>query len=396
MSIVYDNLLQEIFLRLPDKRSLIQCSIVCKHWFSLLSDPQFIRAFHERSPDHPYTIFFGITIGKEFIYELFSENSKILHGGNHRKGNYLDFMPWSTSHVNIRASFEDLLLVSHSWADDYCICNPLTREWVALPRAPKSNYGKCGLMCERKGVGGGDKGLRRSNNINDQYRFKVLLITDCYNKGNDSVFDGAVFCSETGKWSPSVFSFAFRETLLAWTNLICPSDFVTSNGIFYSLLKERMSDRIEGIVAFDPSMDRNTSSEFADPKRCLFIRCSIDFGYRWQEKICFGAVQGRLRLSQVHSVKGDLELNVLELNYGNENGGEWVSVHWVKLQRENANDDHMLVAAFHPNNDNVIFMLRHRRDIYKYKMREKSYEIVGQLPTPYRYMRTGTWTLVHP
>ena len=35
MSLVTDDLLQEIFIRLPDSRSVILCSSVCNRWFSV-------------------------------------------------------------------------------------------------------------------------------------------------------------------------------------------------------------------------------------------------------------------------------------------------------------------------------------------------------------------------
>ncbi|EXB94760.1 hypothetical protein L484_003325 [Morus notabilis] len=52
MSVILDDLLNEILIRLPDFQSIIRCSTVCKRWFSLLSQPQFVRNFAHHHKDY--------------------------------------------------------------------------------------------------------------------------------------------------------------------------------------------------------------------------------------------------------------------------------------------------------------------------------------------------------
>lgn len=48
MSAISDDLLLEIFIRLPDFRCIIACNAVCKRWVSLIPPPQFICNFTRR------------------------------------------------------------------------------------------------------------------------------------------------------------------------------------------------------------------------------------------------------------------------------------------------------------------------------------------------------------
>ncbi|PON95633.1 F-box domain containing protein [Trema orientale] len=43
-----DDLLLEIFVRIPDIRSIIRCGAVCKNWFSLINSPHY---YHTREYD---------------------------------------------------------------------------------------------------------------------------------------------------------------------------------------------------------------------------------------------------------------------------------------------------------------------------------------------------------
>ena len=147
--IATDEMLLEILLRLPDARTVIQCSTVCKRWSSLVSSRKFIHRYiqhHRRkrasdpsnSPP-PYTLLaHSLAVDENKygcpFYKLFSEESKILHGiDDHRHGetrDYLGFLPWPR--MMIKASFDDLLLVSSLPSfpipEAYCVCNPVTKQ----------------------------------------------------------------------------------------------------------------------------------------------------------------------------------------------------------------------------------------------------------------------------
>ncbi|XP_024019537.1 uncharacterized protein LOC21393067 [Morus notabilis] len=153
----HEDILFEVFLRLPNCRSAILFGSICRRWHSVISHPKFIPNFirhHHDEQDRysvPYTIlfrraddlFFDMQCVQPFC-KLFSEESKFLHGKG--ASSYLDFMP---SSVVIRASFADLLLVASSGRPgrDYYICNPLTKQWFKLPEAPRGFQTGFALVC---------------------------------------------------------------------------------------------------------------------------------------------------------------------------------------------------------------------------------------------------------
>ena len=186
MSIVTDDLLLEILLRLPNSRSVIQCRTVCKRWFSLLSDhSQFTPRFNKFHDFYSgYTILFTkLTCVYEQDCVLFSKKSKILHKST-RSYNYLNLNRFPEQ-IFIEETFQDLLQVlTHD--DNFYICNPLTGQYVGLPMSPQGFYQRCGFFGVYK---------------NSQFNYKILLILDDDEYSNEYNLDVAIFCSETEKWS---------------------------------------------------------------------------------------------------------------------------------------------------------------------------------------------------
>ncbi|CAI0421033.1 unnamed protein product [Linum tenue] len=148
-----DDLLTEILVRgFPDPRSACRSRAVCKQWRSLISDPCFGRRFlsyHQSMNKHP--------------------PPKLLHSTD-TKSVSLSFIPWPADCAsNIRLElasfavfdcFKDLLLCGfgelgyrHTSAElgrTYLLCNPFTKQWMALPLAPDRPVGHSGLRarCE--------------------------------------------------------------------------------------------------------------------------------------------------------------------------------------------------------------------------------------------------------
>ncbi|PON93319.1 LOW QUALITY PROTEIN: hypothetical protein TorRG33x02_108900 [Trema orientale] len=111
---------------------------------------------------------------------------------------------------------------------------------------------------------------------------------------------------------------------------------------------------------------------------------------------------GRLRLSQLVKTNQEFVLRVWELNHNNKKkkDQEWLLVHKVRLQTEET--DRLFVAAFHPYNEDVIYMFCDHY-VYKYKIGQGEFKIFGQLPDQYPksiadelmlYLRS--YTLVYP
>ncbi|EXB92425.1 hypothetical protein L484_021409 [Morus notabilis] len=151
ISVVNDDLLLEIFLRLPHGRYVIQCAAVCKRWHSLITNShdidKFIHRFiqyhlHKQSkksldssyyPAYVSSILFKCCI-LESKSESTSTNTNTTSSSSRSICN-LNFLPgWPI--LEIRASYNDLLLVSSRFPRNDYICNQLTRQWLALPEFP--------------------------------------------------------------------------------------------------------------------------------------------------------------------------------------------------------------------------------------------------------------------
>ena len=376
MSLFTDDLLLEIFVRLPDCKSIIQCSIVCKGWWYVISyqkydfiRTRFVDHYQHKQQYLPYTFVFRCH--KHLVipfYQFFSEKSKILHGKSSLYDiTYLSFLPWSE--VTILGSSKDLLLFSRSQTD-YYICNPLTKQWLSLPKAPQNNVTLSGFVCDPKCV-------------NMRYRV-VLMGASFSNVENQYKFCATIFCSETGQWNQSTFLLSRRE----WHRRL-----VESNGILYWLFGTLKS---EGIVAFDPF------KSIGHPTQCCLIQFPVGFGRGWRAQaihVHIGVVQGRLRLSQMFRIKRlGFVLKIWELvNYDYDNDdASWLLVHDVRVTRRKTNQ--MFVVAFHPINGDVIFLFRDN-DIYQYYISEDLNEIVGGFPELQKTAASGSldvFSLVHP
>ncbi|CAI0421064.1 unnamed protein product [Linum tenue] len=148
-----DDLLTEILVRgFPDPRSACRSRAVCKQWRSLISDPCFGRRFlsyHQSMNKHP--------------------PPKLLHSTD-TKSVSLSFIPWPAdcaSNIQLELAsfavfdcFKDLLLCGfgelgyrHTSAElgrTYLLCNPFTKQWMALPLAPDRPVGHSGLRARAK------------------------------------------------------------------------------------------------------------------------------------------------------------------------------------------------------------------------------------------------------
>ncbi|PON95347.1 F-box domain containing protein, partial [Trema orientale] len=261
---VTDDLLLEIFVRLPNPRSAIQCSLVCKRWFSLISCPEFRRDFVHRRHDHqrPFTALSdrlplcqlfsekseitrqcGKTIGYGdpcWISQLLLEKSK---SKSKSKSTSLYEQPIRGGYGDIVSSFHDLLLISYS-LKDYYICNPLTKQSVALPAPPVQCWPEhIKLVFEHPSCP--DKRAGCSCGFSDS-RFRVLLF--------NHRIDDYLFCSETGQWSRVILPF---NTAGRWIF----SSVAPCNGIFHFL-----DEKDKKLIAFDPFEDADNS-----PDRCRSI-----------------------------------------------------------------------------------------------------------------------------
>lgn len=173
----------EIFVRLSDASSAIQCSSVCKRWYNLiLRNPKFIQKFihqhHHRhlidhsSPPRQLTLLFensGVP-NKNLCYynsklsQLVSKYNSSLY--QTPSSGYINMLPYPLSMIGVS---NDLLLLGRAISFNYYICNPITRTWLHLPFNPyPSVTTESGFMCQPNS----------SDSIDtSRYRFKVVLMS---------------------------------------------------------------------------------------------------------------------------------------------------------------------------------------------------------------------------
>ncbi|PON82432.1 F-box domain containing protein [Trema orientale] len=427
-----DDLLVEILIRLPDYRCVVQCGLVCKRWFSLIfrCGLYFSHAFnhHHRqkrqlsgSNPLPYTIFLTNPLrhGHMFLtsydtttVNLFSKKSKILHGekrvqqsDDHRS--YLEFL--GLQDPMIISSCDDLLLVRIGRESRYIICNPLTKQWFALPQRPRSYFNSYGLVCKPNSTTTSScckkLGLHYCNcTIN----FRVVLIG--YSKTRRELVT-TTFSSETGQWNKSSFFFP----LFRWFSW--PLTAYACNGILYWPLCQCTW---QGILALNPFKDE------AEEGRCRLIRLPDEIPSPEDDIFLFarlGVVQGRLRLSEFEPYSHRWSLKTWELNdlsrcdndhdHGGGDDADWLLVHDVEVKKA----DKLIVGFFlglHPEDGDVIFFIcnlpRGSREsggdrdtgesgFYRYHVKRDSFEKICDVPYRdfmlFKYCRS-VFTIVHP
>ncbi|PON86940.1 F-box domain containing protein [Trema orientale] len=390
--IVSDDILLEIFFRLPDGRTALQSALVCKHWYSLIYNSQFIDRFichhndhHHHQQQHHSLLFQRVSCARRNMYMCYfdSKLGRLVSG----KNNFFGERPLSgnvktlPSGMFVEAVFNDLLLVTDKKYKIY-ICNPLRRQWMQLPDPPlgggfgfraRTGYG---LVCRANSCN-----TEVGCSINVEYRYRVVLISS-------TVMDDPtveIFCSETGKWRTLDVSFPNQETeSFGFHPVVC-------NGILYWLDGKRS---FYGISAFDPFNDEDDGG-----KRCRYVELPIDVPEDGLlvDKTCFGACLGRVRFAHLRKINtGYFELRVWELSCDDDGIAAWDLVHHVRIERENTKK--MVPLAFHPSNGDAIFMSCDDIQFCQYEFKTYKYKELGEWPDQMeiRKWRVSVSSLVHP
>ncbi|PON86939.1 F-box domain containing protein [Trema orientale] len=385
---ITDDILLEILVRLPNCRLAIQCGLVCKRWHSLIYNSEYIQKFiqvRQNNLDYnsllmPYTILFqrASYVSKESCYfdsqhrQLVSNESSSLH--ETQSSGYIDFLDG----LFVKASSNELLLVSDQRMSNLYVCNPILRQRFRLSDPPPGAFGVngYGLACQAKSC----NAHLRGTNINVQYRYKVVLICGLN-------VTARIFCSETGNWRTLNIPSPWKFTIDFGCHPIA-----SNSGVLYWLDGQR---KFDGVVAFDPFKDTEDATEV-----CRFIK--LPLGKRdshYVDRLCFGSCLGRLRLSHLCKRNVFFDVKVWELGYDDDDGFPfWILVRKFSLKRENTNM--MTVLAFHPNNEDVIFVLCDHQ-FCRYEIGKRKFEELGKWPNGmitdrYSSLVVSTYSLVHP
>ncbi|KAL6208585.1 hypothetical protein ACLB2K_019534 [Fragaria x ananassa] len=194
-----DLVLVEILCRLLYiVKLVVQCKCVSRRWFTLISDSYFISRFlcQHRMQEASPTTYVMLPRKDNKIIPLTSSSS------NFPSTLSFSFLPCFESPI-VEATFEDLVLccATKSYQYYYYICNPLTKQWIALPPVPNVIESKVpvGFICEPYY----DHGREEQSSIvklNAGYRCRVVRILPNTTHQPELGFFVEIFSSETGEW----------------------------------------------------------------------------------------------------------------------------------------------------------------------------------------------------
>ena len=290
---------------------------------------------------------------------------------------FLNFLPSikrgvrKDNHYIIRASFHDLLLLYREVQEDfilnfkpgfceYCICNPLTKQWITLPHLPLSFYSNLddvivGFICDPYSC---DK--EQGCKTHAHYRYKVVRFHPPTHP--NTKLHMQIFSSDTGEWCNSVVSLSPRG-LTPYSYISKDAGVVACNAMMHlANYTYEALPAFQGIVVFDP---------FNDAERCGYIETPISFplyGY-WSVSLC--VFRGHLRIIHQYSpLRYGRQLLPVE-NFSiweledYDNGGTWCLKHKVyindmvlkypNLANLASFSPMVLLPAFHPNDDKIFF-----------------------------------------
>ncbi|KAF4352344.1 hypothetical protein G4B88_000947 [Cannabis sativa] len=217
--------------------------------------------------------------------------------------------------------------------------------------------------------------VRRSNNRSEiSYKVMVLWYKEIKEeRGTRVEYKAMTFCFDTREWSRWEFSLIGRK--------LDNENYISCNGMLYWLESDLVTTRVERIISIDPFKDPNHPKYF----RYFNFPSNLDTT-KGRLTVRIGVVRGRLRLSQLNLVeKNSFLLKVWEFNYDplssdeddNSSSLKWSLVHQVEEVKWKASH-HLSVAAFHGDNENVIFLLRNTKIVYQYDILRNVTTKIGQ------------------
>nr|GLL38945.1 F-box protein At5g49610-like [Ipomoea trifida] len=226
---VGEGLLVEILARLPSSRAAIQLKLVCKSWCSLISSHYFITVFNHRRHDpslppiHPSSsssaCFIYQSVSDRCLWMVrrgYTQHHDAIRSGFHRPD--LGFLPCPKSSIRLNASCADLILCStYSLTFTrfqplfYYVCNPLTKQWAALPPAPqfqvnfRSDLGiSTGFLCVPAPCSLCSTQCIVGDNNNNFMVVRICFVPSSIHSHFN--FKAQLFLSEEGEWKSVVVS----------------------------------------------------------------------------------------------------------------------------------------------------------------------------------------------
>ncbi|CAL1409618.1 unnamed protein product [Linum trigynum] len=349
-----DDLVVEILIRsFPNPKPACRCKLVCKRWRSLISDPiLFSRRFAS----------YHKSINEKVEPPLLVTSSSSIF--RHQSLNFLPVPDKVGPYFTIFDSFQDLLLCgfsvcrfreSEEFERFYFVCNPFTKQWVALPLAPESSSGilitAARLVCEPVHSTSLDLGEGGAAFDYSSYRFRVVL--RCEPSGDERLY---VFCFESGEWT--------EETLVLENNML--KSMVSCGGkLFFHLNDGAFRSRGDGALAFR-SLVLDEFDPFrldhAHPRR-VHTSIALPVGARYRISVLQGALHMVLLESKISHYSRNA-LTVWRLEEDDDDGDvcSWRKLHEVLLKETmlvhgcNYELDRLFWVYLHPRRPEIVFL----------------------------------------
>uniref|UniRef100_A0A803MCI1 F-box domain-containing protein n=1 Tax=Chenopodium quinoa TaxID=63459 RepID=A0A803MCI1_CHEQI len=367
-----DELLIEIFVRLPCCETIITAKFVSKRWLSLLSNPKFAIDFlnHKKNlpfplKKPPWTILSMQLINSEGKVRTNSPFHKVFNSPKFS----LTFIPFQ---VKLAATFKDLILCIDSNSNDqYYICNPLTKQWVALPPTPArvswTDTSWACLVCEDPFYNVIERRV--------DYKFRVIVVVRPTmvipkNGAYDPSFtlNLMVFCSENCSWIDIDLRLMrppnSRSRIAPLKGVVCKGMVCVLYSVYFGL--------------FDPFNVTPTSSRVVEARTlptCNSLRRGnlLECGGRlisiYLAKFAMNPTEVYYKGSSVY-VKGDrlvMTYNELDLNGNNNSNNEvcWKTYNVTSFnQARSPRQSGIRTIHIHPTNNRMIYVLTAENKVF--------------------------------
>ncbi|CAN6212012.1 unnamed protein product [Urochloa humidicola] len=341
-----NDLVVEILARLPPK-SLCRFKFVSRCWLSLISDPA-----HRARLAQTLSGFFFKSSGRGWRFTVLPSCVTPLggdDGGPPLVDSALSFLPPTYGEIEIMDSCNGLLLLLCSGErlsppPFYVVCNPATREWVALPQPKYTDNCRDDIVVWYAAVGF-DPAISSHFNV-----FQVVEEKDGIFRFVKTV---EVYSSKTGIWD-------IRECKHECL------DFLGRTTYFNGFL--HLPREYKALASVDTKGQSWRLTQAYDPN------CNPGRGY-------VGHSQGRLLYMNNYWKDDVLSVYIIE----DQDSKEWTLKHnvskrdllfepWKRLIRPT-----YYIAGFHPDGDLIFFYDRTQKTLISYNMNRSDWHVVCAL-----------------
>ncbi|KAL6216891.1 hypothetical protein ACLB2K_010109 [Fragaria x ananassa] len=366
-------LLVDILCRIPS-RLIFLCKLVSKPWYSLISTPQFVDRYlcGQLPPaisliitsDHPAFKTRARNFSLNFLpcYHQ-ARGIKKLAKGHILKGM---LKPGSVVPPVVVGTYNDLVLccATMNYQRHYYLCNPYTKQWVALPSTPRVYRNVLvGFVCDpyltysNDDDHNGEKEQRMTSSSsvirNADYKWKVVRVVP---NPSYPYFHFEIFSSETRQWREIFVGTYARIRVISSTSSsfsLASDDWTTMSSVAYKGMLYWWCKNGR-TLELDVSSSNTAKYRFIAPPEEL----ESDF-----ESVngigSLGVSGGRLHLCMHEKFSGDQgevkqAFQVWELK-------QVVNGRWLADRVTIASKDievcypNIRVLAFHPNNEDVLY-----------------------------------------